>query len=174
MNTARFHIRPFEPRDTRAVRELFIRVNRALAPPGMEEAFEVYVSQSLREEIDCLLTYYADRKGVFLVGEVNSRICGMFGLETAAPGIAELRRMYVDPDRRGEGLGRTLLSHAEAEARRGRFHAVDPEHLRASAGGILAFTGPRDSPKRVRRLPTVPATRRWAVAFAGSTSTRDL
>lgn len=143
MNTARFHIRPFEPRDTRAVRELFIRVNRALAPPGMEEAFEVYVSQSLREEIDCLLTYYADRKGVFLVGEVNSRICGMFGLETAAPGIAELRRMYVDPDRRGEGLGRTLLSHAEAEARRGGFTQLilSTSELQPAALGLYRASG---------------------------------
>lgn len=45
-------IRTFEAGDAAAVRGLFIRVNRQLAPRGMEEAFEAYIARSLNEEVD--------------------------------------------------------------------------------------------------------------------------
>lgn len=116
--TSQFSIRRFRAGDARAVRDLFIRVNQGLAPPGMEAAFDAYVRRSLREEIDCLADYYAERSGTFMVAVAGERIGGMYGLETVAPGTAELRRMYVDPDCRGQGLGRALLASAEAEALR--------------------------------------------------------
>ncbi|WP_417514226.1 GNAT family N-acetyltransferase [Minwuia sp.] len=111
-------IRPFEARDATPVRDLFIRVNRGLAPPHMRGAFELYIQRSLTEEIDRIGDYFADRNGAFFVAERGDRICGMFGLETVGPGSVELRRMYVDPDARGLGLGRQLLARAEAEARK--------------------------------------------------------
>ena len=45
-------IRDFWPDDAAAVRALFIRVNRLLAPPDMRERFESYIARSLTEEID--------------------------------------------------------------------------------------------------------------------------
>ena len=43
----------------------------------------------------------------------------MIGLETAEPGDAmELRRMYVEPELRRQGIARTMLAFAENECRR--------------------------------------------------------
>ena len=59
--------------------------------------------------------YYAQRQGRFYVATLSQSLQGMFGLEASREGAMELRRMYVDPDMRGRGIGRTLLQHAEKE-----------------------------------------------------------
>ncbi len=115
--TARPIIRPFDAADAAAVREIFIRVNRDLAPDHLAAAFDTYVMRSLREEIDRIADYYGSRDGRFFVIEQVTSIIGFYGLESAEPDAMELRRMYLDPSRRGSGIGRALLAHAEAQAR---------------------------------------------------------
>jgi GNAT superfamily N-acetyltransferase len=111
-------IRGFSPDDAAAVRELFIRVNRLLAPADMREAFEIYIVRSLTEEIDRVSDYYSERKGDFWVAVDDQKIVGMFGLEPSSDGAMELRRMYVDPDLRRRGIARKMLDFAEQECRR--------------------------------------------------------
>lgn len=106
-------IRKYESSDGPAVRALFVEVNRAMAPVAMREAFEAYIAQSLREEIDRIEAYYAERNGSFWAVEEVGRLAGMFGLETSGERTAELRRMYVAPAARRRGLGRKMLAHAE-------------------------------------------------------------
>lgn len=108
-------IRPFVPDDAAMVRELFIIVNRLLAPPGMREAFESYIDRSLSDEIDRLQAYYAEHHGGFWVAIRGGHLAGMFGLEDAGPDAMELRRMYVHPDARRIGLGSLMLRFAENE-----------------------------------------------------------
>ena len=111
-------IRDFSPDHAAAVRELFIRVNRLLAPADRKEAFEIYIARSLTEEIDRVSDYYSERNGGFWVAVDGERIVGMFGLEPSSDGAMELRRMYVDPDLRRRGIARTMLDFAEQECRR--------------------------------------------------------
>ncbi len=111
-------IRRFVETDAPAVRELFVRVNRLLAPPPMREAFEAYIASSIAEEIGRIADYYAARQGSFWVAEDGGRLAGMFGLETTTGGDAmELRRMYVEPDLRRRGIARAMLVFAEDECR---------------------------------------------------------
>jgi len=106
-------VRDFTKTDAPAVRSLFIRVNRRLAPPEMKSAFETYITASLREEIDRISDYYEDRKGQFRVAVSGQKIVGMFGLEPSGPDAMELRRMYVDPDWRRRGIAAQMLRDAE-------------------------------------------------------------
>jgi ribosomal protein S18 acetylase RimI-like enzyme len=110
-------IRPYRNEDHTAVRALFIAVNRALAPPDQHEAFERYIAQSLTEEIDRIEDYYGEHAGCFMVATRDGLLAGTFGLEAAGEAIAELRRMYVDPDQRRMGIARAMLRHAEDLAR---------------------------------------------------------
>jgi len=111
-------IRRYVDADHAAVRALFVRVNRELAPAHLKDAFERYIARSLLEEIDRIPAYYGERRGSFWVATGQSEIVGMFGLERADQTTAELRRMYVDPDARRHGVGRSMLAFAEDVARR--------------------------------------------------------
>ncbi|PIT03224.1 acetyltransferase [Bradyrhizobium nitroreducens] len=115
--TDEIQIRTFTPSDAAPVRELFIRVNRLLAPAHLAEAFENYIARSLIEEIDRLADYYASRDGGFWVAVATDRIVGMFGLEAVGADAMELRRMYVAPDARRRGIARKMLAFAEQECR---------------------------------------------------------
>jgi GNAT superfamily N-acetyltransferase len=116
--TDEFEIREFAPDDAAGVRELFIRVNRLLAPPEMKDAFEAYIARSLEEEIDRVSDYYRERAGGFWVAVDSEKIVGVFGLEVSGDDAMELRRMYVDPDLRRRGIARRMLRVAEEECRR--------------------------------------------------------
>ena len=110
--------RAFLLADAAAVRELFIQVNRLLAPVHLAEAFEGYITRSLAEEIDRLADYYSGRSGGFWVAVDDDEIVGMFGLEASGEHAMELRRMYVAPGARRRGIARKMLAFAEEESRR--------------------------------------------------------
>jgi GNAT superfamily N-acetyltransferase len=111
-------VRRFVADDAAQVRDLFIRVNRLLAPPHMAEGFEGYIALSLKEEIDRIADFYCEKRGGFWVAADGVRIVGMFGLEPSSADAMELRRMYVDPNARRRGIARMMLRFAEDECRR--------------------------------------------------------
>lgn len=118
-------IRRYRPDDRAAVMDLFIRVNRSLAPPGLEQAFEAYVAMAIDGEIGQIDQYYnAARNRSFWVATDGSRLLGNFGLEPVDAGSIEVRRMYVDFPFRRHGLARAMLRHAESRARFGGFARV--------------------------------------------------
>ena len=117
MNTG-ITIRPFEEHNSAQVRALFITVNRLLSPPNLRDAFEAYIERALTEEIDRIAAYYVERKGGFWVAIRGDEVVGTFGLERASDDAMELRRMYVDPAARREGIARQMLQFAEEECRR--------------------------------------------------------
>lgn len=137
-------VRPFSTDDAAEVRNLFIRINRLLAPAELAEAFEQYIASSLTEEIDRIADYYAEKQGAFWVAIGDARLVGMFGLELAPGGEAmELRRMYVDPDSRRQGVARTMLRFAEAECRRRQVRQLDlsTSELQAEALSLYRNAG---------------------------------
>jgi GNAT superfamily N-acetyltransferase len=111
-------IRPFAEHDAAQVRELFITVNRLLSPPDLRDAFEAYIEHALTEEIDRIRAYYGDRDGGFWVAVRGDKVVGTFGLERASDDTMELRRMYVDPSARRQGIAGRMLQFAEDECRR--------------------------------------------------------
>jgi GNAT superfamily N-acetyltransferase len=98
-------IRPFVEADAPQVRALFIAVNRLLAPPGLHNAFEAYISRSLAEAINRIEVYCGASEDGFWVAARGDLIVGTFGLECAEGQAMELRRMYVDPAARRAGIG---------------------------------------------------------------------
>jgi len=110
-------IRPFRDEDSNAVRNLFININRLIAPSELVEEFEAYILLSLKEEIDRIMDYYAERDGSFWVVDKDGAVAGMFGLESISDVAMELRRMYVSPDFRRQGITKDMLQFAEAEVR---------------------------------------------------------
>ena len=61
-------IRRAKEADGQAIAELFVTVNRELAPPDQEDDFEAYIELSLEQEITPFLDYYDPA-----VGNVSAR-----------------------------------------------------------------------------------------------------
>ena len=68
--------------------------------------------------------------GLFLVAEVDGVPAGCGGWRVHAPGVAELKRMYVEPAFRRHGLARRLLAALESTAA-----AAGHRHLLLNSGG---------------------------------------
>jgi hypothetical protein len=66
------------------VRQLLITVNRLLAPPHLQEAFESYIVRALIEEIDRIEDYYAERAGGFWVRPLSAGLSACSALSGSA------------------------------------------------------------------------------------------
>jgi GNAT superfamily N-acetyltransferase len=55
--------------------------------------------------------------GVFVVVVRGERVIGCGGIQHHDDATAEIKRMWIDDDSRGVGLGRRLLAHLEGRAR---------------------------------------------------------
>jgi putative acetyltransferase len=56
-------------------------------------------------------------QGVFLVARDDGRAVGCGAIRLLDPMTAEAKRMYVEPDQRGKGIGRAILAGLEAAAK---------------------------------------------------------
>jgi putative acetyltransferase len=59
----------------------------------------------------------ADGQGMFVVARLNGTAVGCGALRRREQGTGELKRMYVKPAHRGQGIGRQILSNLESAAR---------------------------------------------------------
>ncbi len=55
--------------------------------------------------------------GLFVIATLGDAVVGCGAIQWIDGASAEIKRMWVDPELRGIGLGRRLLGHLEAEAR---------------------------------------------------------
>ncbi|MFL5207372.1 MAG: GNAT family N-acetyltransferase [Microvirga sp.] len=63
-------------------------------------------------------TSYAETEGAFwAVEDERGRVCACVAVDFPESGTAELHRLYVRSDQRGQGLGSLLVRQAESHAR---------------------------------------------------------
>src|SRR3954469_8197049 len=94
--------RRYQATDYNSVASLWTRINRELAPAGMEKLFEQYIAMTIDGELKQLLEVFSEAKrNAFWVVESANQIVGSFGIESRGGGETELRRMYLDRGYRG-------------------------------------------------------------------------
>jgi GNAT superfamily N-acetyltransferase len=110
--------RRYQATDVSSVASLWTRINRELAPAGMERLFEQYIAMTIDGELTKLLEVFSEAKrNAFWVVESANAIVGSFGIEGRSLSDTELRRMYLDEAYRGLGVAQRMLDCAQAEAR---------------------------------------------------------
>jgi RimJ/RimL family protein N-acetyltransferase len=110
-------IRVYEDRDYDQVVDLFVRINRGLAPAEMHGLFEQYISTAINGELKQLRDIFSEAKrNAFWAVEIGEKIVGTFGIEAYDSNSTELRRMYLDERYRGRGIAQLMLDCAEAWA----------------------------------------------------------
>lgn len=88
------------------------------------------LAETFRQGFDLGRTISADPeelrppRGVFLVARLDGQAIGCGALKVIAPGVAYIKRMWVQRSVRGVGLGQKLLSALEAQARRLQIHTL--------------------------------------------------
>jgi putative acetyltransferase len=111
-------IRRYQVADYHSVASLWTRINRELAPVGMEELFEQYIAMTIDGELNQLLEVFSEAKrNCFWVVECQNKIVGSFGIESRNVSDTELRRMYLDEGYRGLGIAQRMLDCAQTRAR---------------------------------------------------------
>jgi putative acetyltransferase len=105
-------IRPARRDEVELARELFREYAASL---GRDLSF-----QDFERELAELPNFYR----VILFAELAGEVVGCAAIREFAPGVAELKRLYVRPAARGRGLGRALSVAAIARARGDGFRTV--------------------------------------------------
>ena len=73
--------------------------------------------QNFREELDSLPGEYASPDGHLLIAMYEDKPAGCIALRKLNHGICEMKRLYVKPQFRGLGIGRTLTEAIIGEAK---------------------------------------------------------
>lgn len=72
---------------------------------------EGYVDEDLKH-----IDKFMPPSGRLFLCFVDDKLAGMGAIKQLAPGIGEIKRMYVRPEFRRQGLGRALMNHLHNEA----------------------------------------------------------
>jgi putative acetyltransferase len=129
------------PDDLAAVRRLFLAYAQSLVFSLCFQGFD--------EELAGLPGKYAsEHRGALLLAKVNGAAVGVVGLRDLGDGIAEMKRLYIDPAGRGHNFGRALTDAVLAEARRFGYRAIrlDTFPSMVAANRIYDSLGFRDIP----------------------------
>jgi putative acetyltransferase len=97
------------PAQIAQARELFLEYAKSL---GFSLCF-----QNFDKELAGLPGDYAPPDGRLLLVEYEGQLAGCVALHKLEPGVCEMKRLYLRPQFRGKGLGRTLAERIIAEAR---------------------------------------------------------
>ena len=86
------------------------------------ERYYAELAERFEEGFDAAKSLLADPSemrrphGAFLVGRVEGQAVACGAVKLSSPGVAYIKRMWVDPGHRGRGIARTMLEALEATA----------------------------------------------------------
>jgi putative acetyltransferase len=127
-------IRPMEPQDTAAARQLILSVAGRLF---QADAVELFIERHTEElaDVDNYRKEYSPPDGLFLVALDGEELIGTAAIRQLDATTAELRRMWLLEPYQGRGIGyrlwRELLAFARAKGYRRVRLTTDDENDRA-------------------------------------------
>ncbi len=136
-----------------------VRIREVTGEPGLDavrELFREYAEglgvdltfQGFQKELATLPGVYAAPGGGLFLAEAGALAAGTVGFRPFAPGLCELKRLYVRPEFRGAGAGRALVEAALASAIARGYGEMVLDTLPSMAGALALYRrlGFRDIP----------------------------
>ena len=115
-------IRAYQPADQQPVRGL-------IASVLSEFGFSLAIG-GLERDLSELAARYGSADAGFWVAESAGAIIGTVAIRPKEGRTCELKRLYLSPSWRGQGLGQSLYSHAESFARSAGYEVIWVESSR--------------------------------------------
>lgn len=80
--------------------------------------------QDFEKELQTLHQVYCPPKGCIILAKQNDTVVGCVALKPIAEGVCEMKRLYVRPEARGEGVGRKLVEELIIFAQKSTYIAM--------------------------------------------------
>ena len=124
--------------------------------------------QGFSAELAALPAPYVPPTGALLIAHVGTDVAGCVGLRPLAIGACEMKRLYVRPAHRGDGLGRRLVEAAIQAARLAGYRELRLDTLATmtSAQALYERLGVVDVPPYSDTY--LPGTRFYAFELAAA------
>ncbi len=123
------------PDEMPLVKGLFIEYATEISNEiGLDLAFQCF-----DQELATLPGKYSPPLGAILLAELEGVPHGVVALRPLQNGIAEMKRLFVQPQARGHRLGRLLVEAVVAEARRAGYGAIRLDSLPHMKGAIALY-----------------------------------
>ena len=129
---------------------LMLRIRRAQTAADFEQAaqlFHDYVErlefdldfQDIEDELETLPGPYAAPEGAILLADVDDEPVGVVAVQPLdEDGVCEMKRLYVKPEHRGQGIGRALCTRLLTVAQALNYHTMRLDTV-ASMGAARAL-----------------------------------
>jgi GNAT superfamily N-acetyltransferase len=96
--------------------------------------------QGFSRELDSLPGVYGPPGGELLLAKRGDHVLGCIALKALAPGVAEIKRLFVRPQARGLGVGKALVAAVIAIAKELGYGEVKLDTLDRMQGAIALYT----------------------------------
>lgn len=97
---------------------------RALIEGVLTEFGFAFAVGGLERDLSEIGTRYGTPQAGFWVAEAGAILVGTVAIRPKADRTCELKRLYLDPQWRGQGLGQVLYAHAESFARQAGYERI--------------------------------------------------
>ena len=95
--------------------------------------------QGFEKELAGLPGAYAPPQGRLLLGLQDGQTAGCVALRPLEPGVCEMKRLYVRPDFRSQGVGRVLVDRIIQEARQAGYRHMRLDTLPSMAAALVLY-----------------------------------
>jgi GNAT superfamily N-acetyltransferase len=95
--------------------------------------------QGFSQELNSLPGIYGPPAGELLLAKRGDHLLGCIALKPLAPGVAEIKRLFVRPKARGAGVGKTLVTAAITAAAELGYSEIKLDTLPQMEGAIALY-----------------------------------
>jgi len=136
---------PSQLDDVRSLITAFVAWHRQRHVEDIALIERYFDADAFDRELEMLPGYYAPPKGSLLIAYEDSRPAGCVALRDLGDEICEMKRMFVQPEFRGRGIGLALANRVLENARSLGYHRIrlDTSHRQDEAMNLyrkLGFT----------------------------------
>jgi putative acetyltransferase len=116
-------------------------------------------------ELAALPGDYVAPGGALLVAREGAAVLGCIALKPLAPGVGEIKRLYLRPDARGQGLGKALVAAILERARQAGYREVKLDTMAHLAEAQALYRGFGFAPVAPFRASSYPHIRYYGLVL---------